>query len=41
MNQNSSDISTHAKIELVNYLDRLGKTDLAQEIISGLQSNPK
>ena len=41
MNQNSSDISTRVKIELVNYLDSLGKTDLAQEIISGLQSNPK
>ena len=41
MSQTSSYISTHDKIQLVNYLERLGKTDFVQEIISGLQSNPK
>ncbi|MFP4557568.1 MAG: L-histidine N(alpha)-methyltransferase [Bacteroidales bacterium] len=41
MNQPIINMSTHEKIKLDNYLDRLGKTDFVQEIISGLQSNPK
>lgn len=41
MNQSSSNISTHKKIQLANFLNRLGETDFEQEIISGLQANPK